>query len=129
MGQPTVPVEDLIGYADFALHHVSMDLEIAGLLVQPDRADNFVDIDRRAERIVDDFRRARHLSVDAKLRLDLLRLVVDEHAELALLLAWAAADYEDRYSLGERASDRIHHVVAARTVGDADAPMRPVARA
>ncbi len=55
-----------------------------------------------------------------ELRLDLLRLVVDELSELALLLARAAADDQDRHALGERARDRVHHVVAAGAVGDAD---------
>ena len=39
--------------------------------------------------------------------------------ELALLVAGAAAQHQQRDALRERARDRVHHVVAARAVGDA----------
>ena len=39
--------------------------------------------------------------------------------ELALLVARAAAQDQQRHALGERARDRVHHVVPAGAVGDA----------
>src|SRR5262249_49582087 len=60
------------------------------------------------------------LLVDAELGLDLLGLVMDQGAELPLVLSRSAADDEDGDPLGERAGDRVHHVVAAGAVGDAD---------
>src|SRR5207253_6452420 len=64
-------------------------------------------------------RGAGELPVDAELRLDLLRLVMDERAELALLFARPAADHQHGHALRERAGDRVHHVVPTRAVGDA----------
>src|SRR5262249_32447520 len=60
-----------------------------------------------------------YLLVDAELRLDLLRLMVNQDAELVLLLARPAADDEHRDVLGERPADGIHHVVPTGAVGDA----------
>src|ERR1700730_10630202 len=51
---------------------------------------------------------------------DLARLMMNQRAQLALLLAGAARQDEQRHALGKRARHRIDHVVAASAVGYAD---------
>ena len=114
-----VPREDLLGHRDAALDHVAMDLEIARALLAPDRLHHLVHGLGGGADVVEQARRAGELAVDAQLRLDLLRLVVDQRAELALLVARTAAQHQQRHALGERSRDRVHHVVSARAVGDA----------
>src|SRR5262249_16383602 len=52
----------------------------------------------------------------------LVALMMDQGAELALLVTGAAAQDQQGHAFGERAGDRVHHVVAAGTVGDAHHP-------
>ena len=97
-----------------------MDLQVTGLLLPPDGTHDVVHALGRRARVVEHPRGAGELLVDAVLRLDLLGLMVDEHAEAPLLLARPAADHEHRHALRERARHRVHHVVAARAVRDTD---------
>ncbi len=115
-----VPGTDRLRHLDGALHHVAVDLEVAGPLLAPDRAHHAIDLVRDTARIVENGRGTADLVVDAELRLDLLRLVMDELPELALLLARPAAHDQDRHPFRERPGDGVHHVVAAGAVGDAD---------
>ncbi len=120
MGQFTVPRNDLFGHRDLAFDHVPVNLEVARLLIQPDGADHLVDLGGRAQRIVDELGGAGDFPVDVELGLDLSRLMVDQHAELAFFLSRAAADDENRHALGKRGGDRVDHVVTAGAVGYAD---------
>src|SRR5437879_3470409 len=115
-----VPFANRLRHLDRALDHVAVDLEIAGALLAPDRAQHLDDVGRGTARVVEDAGGAGELGVDAELRVDLLRLMVDQLPELALLLARPAAHDENRHALREGAGDGIHHVVAAGAVRDAD---------
>ena len=119
-GERAVPLEDLARHGNPALHHVAVDLQVAGLLFPPDSTHDVVHALGRRARVVEHPCGAGELLVDAVLRLDLLGLMVDEHAEAPLLLARPAADHEHRHALRERARHRVHHVVAARAVRDTD---------
>ena len=119
-GESPVPVDDLPRHRDPPLHHVAVDLEVARLLLAPHGSHDVVHALGRRVRVVEHARRTGELLVDAELRLDLLGLMVDEHAEPALLLARPSADHQHRHALGERAGDRVHHVVASGPVRDAD---------
>src|SRR5688572_18226680 len=120
MRQFTVPRNDLFGYRDLTFDHVSVNLEVARLLIQPDGADHLVDVSGSAQRIVDELGGAGDFPVDVELGLDLSRLMVDQHAELAFFLSRATADDENRHALGKRGGDRVDHVVTARAIGYAD---------
>jgi hypothetical protein len=120
LGQSAVPFQDRARHVDRPLDHVAVDLEVAGAVLRPDLADHRVDVGGRGRRVREHARLAGELAVDAELRIDVLCLMVDERADLPFLVRRSAADDEDRHALGERAGDRVHHVVAARPVGDAD---------
>ena len=97
-----------------------MDLDVARALLGPNRAHHVVQLHRGAARIGQHRRGAGDFLVDAMLGLDLARLMVNQRAELALLLAGAAGQDEQRHALGKRARHRVDHVVAAGAVGHTD---------
>ena len=74
-----------LGTGILTFDHVAVNLEVARLLIQPDGADHLVDFSGRAQRIVDELGGAGDFPVDVELGLDLSRLMVDQHAELAFL--------------------------------------------
>src|SRR5271157_3297940 len=97
--EATVPFEDLVGNFDLAIDHVAVDLDIAGTLFGPHRAHHVVKFARGAARIGEHARGAGNFLIDTMLRFDLAGLMMDERAELALLLARAAREDQKRHAL------------------------------
>ena len=88
--------------------------------MQPDGANDFVDIGGGSQWIIDDFCRASDLSIDAVLGFYFLRLMMNQDAKFAFLFARAAADDEQRDPLGEGPGDGVHHIMSAGAVSDTD---------
>ena len=100
-----------------------MDFEVAGPTLCPDRANQLVDLFRGAICVLQDLRRAGDFREDPALRVDVLHLVVD--AGDARFGDTRAAGYdEQRNLLRVGARDRIHDIVATRSIGDTDHSQR-----
>ena len=119
-----VPGDQFGRNLDLAVHHVAMDFDVSRPLLGPYRLDHFVQLFGGGARIDQHLERAGHFAVDALLRFDLARLMMDQRTQLALALARAAGKNQHRHPLREGAGYRVDHVVAAGAVGhagDADA--------
>jgi len=117
--QTAATFADFLWHVDLALDHIPVDLEVAGALLAPDGPYDFVDVGCSATGIVYYLRSAGEFPVDTELRLDFLRLVVDQGPEFPFFLARASTDHEDWHALRERARNGVHHIVPSGTVGDA----------
>ena len=118
--QLAVPFDEFFRDFDLPIDHVAMNLDVAGPLLGPDVLDDAMQLVGGGAWIGQHGGRARHFVVNAALRFDLARLVMNQGAELALLLAGTAGKDQNRHALRKRSRDRIDHVMAAGAVGDAD---------
>src|SRR5712692_712079 len=105
-----VPLDQIVGDLDLAIEHVAMNLDVTRTLLGPYRDGHFMQVARRGARIEEHARSARNLAIDAMLGFDFARLMMDQRAELALLLAGAARENQQWHPLRERSRDGIHHV-------------------
>ena len=88
--QAPVPFDQILGDFDLPIDHVAMNLDIAGPLLGPDALDDAMQFVGGGARIGQHRARASDFIIDAALRFDLARLVMNQGAELALLFARAA---------------------------------------
>jgi hypothetical protein len=117
--EAAIPLHDVPRHRDRDVHHIPVDLQVSRAMLREDRAKRLVHFLGGKARVRQDASRAGDLREDAALGLHVLHLVV--HAgELALRLAGATRDDQQRDLLGVGSGHRVHQIVPPGTVGDAD---------
>ena len=129
-GGERVAVDGLVGeprhrFAGRA-HHVARQLDVHGARFGEAAAQDAGDLGRRALRIVESRLVAGDLAKDPQLRIERLRLMVQEQARARLALAGRAGNDDDRRFLRVGPGHRVDEVERARPVSDGRDAQRAV---
>src|SRR5215469_622119 len=89
-----IPFDEFLRNLDLAADHVAMDLDVTRALLLPDCLDHTMQLLCGRTRVGEHSGGAGYLVVDAMLRFNLARLVMDEGAQLALLFSGGPGEEE-----------------------------------